>query len=574
MKGERPTMKRFTKHALAGVGIAGLLLATNPAVAQSGMETPKPGGTLSVSTVFPAVSPLTFENYDWGWKFNHDTGHVYEQLFAPDFSKVKSRGGSATLLLSAYLPSDIMTGELAESWEWVEPLKLKVTLRKGIMFPEKAGVMKSREFVSDDVVYNFKRWSGSPKAIKDFTSFVKDVAAPDSHTVVFEMNEYNAEWEFRLGYGYQSGVIPKEVVDAGAADWKNVNGTGPFKLADYVQGNSVSYERNDGYWGKETFNGTEQQLPYVDKVVNRIIKDEATRVTALRTGELDVMELVRWQDVDALKKSLPDLKWNKWLAQTGTILALRVETKPFDDVRVRRAMNMAVNKKEIVEQYYNGNAELFAYPMHPGWGQYYQPLEEQPESVRELFAYNPEKAKALLAEAGYSDGFTFKTQVCTCVADHMDLMPLVAAYLAKVGVTMEIEPMESAAYYAAMSNKTNAAGYVIDSGHGNPTTSIRKNFTSGQIGNPSGWSTPEFDERMNAVFREPDETKRIGELRKLATEGVDAAPNIWLPTVYNYTAWWPWIKAYEGEIYAGTLRPGPVYARLWIDQELKKKMGY
>ncbi len=567
-------MSRIRISAIGGASLLALALSAASAAAQS-LETPKRGGTLEVSTVFPAVSPLTFENFDWGWKFNHDTGQVYEQLFSADFSKVKSRGGTASLLLSAYLPGDVMTGELAESWEWQQnPLRLVVKLRKGVMFPEKPGVMKSRELVADDIIFNYQRWSGSPKATRNFTAFVTSVTAPDPHTVIFEMNQFNAEWDFRLGYGYQSGVIPKEVVDAGAADWKNVNGTGPFRLTDYIQGNSVTYERNDVYWGKETINDVEQQLPYVDKVINRIIKDEATRTTALRTGELDIMELVRWQDADALQKALPELKWNKWLAQTGTFLAMRSDVKPFDDVRVRRALNMAINKKEIIDSYYNGNAEMLAYPMHPGWGPYYQPLEEQPDSVKELFTYNPEKAKQLLAEAGYPDGFSFTTQICTCIADHADLVPLLAAYLEQVGVKMTIETMESAAYYAAMSNGTNAAGYVLDSGHGNPTTSIRKNFTTGQISNMAKWSDTAFDARMDAVFAEPDEAKRQSELRAMTTEMLDKAPYIWLPTVYNFTAWWPWVKGYEGEIYSGTLRPGPVYARLWIDEELKKKMGH
>src|SRR5205085_5083498 len=122
-----------------------------------------------------------------------------------------------------------------------------------------------------------------------------------------------------------------------------------------------------------------------------------------------------------------------------------------------------------------GNAELFAYPQHPTYGNYFQPLEQQPASVQELFKYDPAKAKKLLAEAGYPNGFTFKTQVCSCSPDHMDLLPLVAGYLEQVGVKIDIQPMEYAAFYSVMSNKTHAAGYFMSIGNTNPLGALQKN---------------------------------------------------------------------------------------------------
>lgn len=563
----------FTMRHLASVALLSFALSS-PALAQA-PEAPKYGGTVEIATVYATISALSFDNYDWPWKHNHDTGAVYEQLFAADLTKAKSRGGKNSFINDAYIPSSLIRGELAEKWEWLDnPLRLKIDLRKGVMFPEKTGVMKAREMVAEDVVYSFKRLSTSPKATRSYFDYVKDVTAPDKYTVVFEMSKFNAEWDYRFGYGYYSGIIPKEVVDAGAANWKNVNGSGPFKLTDYVAGNSQTYEKNSEYWDKETVNEKEFKLPYVDKVVYRVIKDEATRVTALRTGKLDIMEAVRWQDVETLKKSVPQLKWNKWLNQSGTFLSMRVDQKPFDDIRVRRAMNLAVNKEEIIKSYYNGNAELYAYPQHPEYGPYFQPLSEQPDSVKELFKYDPAKAKKLLAEAGYPNGLTFTTQVCSCNPDHMDLLPLVAAYLEQVGVKMEIQPMEYAAFLSAMTTQKNTAGYFMNNGHTNPTTTIRKSFVPKQVWNPSQWDDPKLTARMEAVYLERDETKRIAELRKMTTEMVDAAPYIWMPTPYVFTAWWPWVKGYEGELRAGSVRPGPIYARMWVDQELKKKMGY
>src|SRR5205814_9358490 len=169
----------------------------------------------------------------------------------------------------------------------------------------------------------------------------------------------------------------------------------PFMLADFVQGNSNTYVKNPNYWDKDKINGIEMKLPLVDKVVFRTIKDEATFLTALRTGKLDILEAIRWSAVDELKKNAPQLQWSKWLSMSGTFLSMRVDTKPFDDIRVRRALNMAVNKQEIVSAYYGGNAELFAYPQHPDYLGYFEPLEAMPDSVKKLFAYNPDKAKKL-----------------------------------------------------------------------------------------------------------------------------------------------------------------------------------
>ena len=559
-------MKRLAKALLGGVMGLGLLAA--PVLAQ---EKPKYGGTLEVGTVYVTLSALSFDPADWNWKLNHDTGNYLEQLFAADLSKSVRNGGKHPFYADAWLPTDAIRGELAESWEWKQnPLRVEVKLRKGVMFPEKPGVMAARELTADDVVFSFYRLAKSPKAQTGYFDYVEKVEAKDKYTVDFLFKEFHAEWDYRFGWGYYSPIYPKEMADAGATNWKNGNGTGPFMLTDFVQGSSNTYSRNPNYWDKEKIGGEEYKLPFLDKVVYRTIKDEATFLTALRTGKLDLLEAIRWSAADDLKKTTPQLKWSRWLNMSGTFLAMRVDTKPFDDIRVRRALNYAVNKQEIVKAYYGGNAELFAYPQHPDYVGYFEPLDSMPASVKELFVYNPDKAKKLLAEAGYPKGFSFKVQVSP---DHMDLLPLVAAYLEQVGVKIEIQPMEYAAFLSAMTTKTNAPGYFMNNGHTNPTRSLHKSFYTKEVWNPSQWSDPAYDAKINAMYREPDEGKRQALIKELTREILDKAPYIWLPTPYVYTAWWPWVKGYNGELRAGAVRPGPIYARMWIDQDIKKAMG-
>lgn len=566
-------MKLTAIAAVARLSV-GLTLGA-AAVATLAQEAPKYGGTLDVATTSTAVTTLSWDLADWQATLQtRDTGQFYEQLFSVDLTKAKSRGGKYSFTISGWQPTDAIRGELAETWNWTTPLTLEIKLRKGVKFPAKPGVMPERELVADDVVYSFNRMNTSAKRTQGYYDHVDKVEAKDKHTVVFTFNKFIADWDYRFGNGFFSGIMPKEVADAGAGNWKNVNGTGPFMLTNVAQGNSLTFTKNPVYWDKDVIGGKEYKLPFVDRVVHRVIKDETTQHAALRTGKLDILSSISAEAARELKKSSPDLKWNRWLTPTANRVALRVDTKPFTDVRVRRALNMAVNKQEIIDKYYGGEAEMFTFPMHPEYVGYHRPLKEQPASVQELFKYDPAKAKKLLAEAGYANGFSFKMQVCTCTPDQMELMPLVAAYLEGVGVKMEIVPMEYGAHLSAMTSHTNAAGYLTFGPDTNPTTSLRVNFGKGQVYNAPMMDDPKLDARVAEANGERDEKKRQQILRELTTYVLDQAPAIWMPAPYRYTAWWPWVKNYGGEMFVGGGRFAPIHARIWIDQDLKKKMGY
>ena len=132
-------------------GLTALWLGTAAAWAQA--EKPQYGGALEIVTVYPTLSALSWDLADWNWKQNHDAGLFYETLFAADLSKSKRKGGKHPFYADAWLPSDAIRGELAESWEWKDnPLRVEIKLRKGIMFPEKPGVMAARELTAEDVL--------------------------------------------------------------------------------------------------------------------------------------------------------------------------------------------------------------------------------------------------------------------------------------------------------------------------------------------------------------------------------------------------------------------------------------
>ena len=564
-------MLNMRQRLLGGIAAAAAITGTSTALAQ---ERPQYGGSLDIATANYTLSPLSWDPADWAWKTNQDALY-FDQLFAGDLSKSRRNGGKYRFTVDSWLPSDAVRGELADTWQWKDdPLRLEIRLRKGVMYPAKPGVMAARELTADDVVFSFQRLVKSPKKVPDFLDHIDKVEAIDAHTVVFSFNHYQSDWDYRFGWGFFSPIMPREVVDAGAADWHHANGSGPFQLVDYVQGNRLVFAKNPIFWDKERIAGQDYALPFVDKLTTRIIKDESTALTALRTAKLDIMEFVRWTAADDLKKQAPALKWNRRLSSSGVYLSLRVDTKPFDDIRVRRALNMAVNKAEIVAKFYGGNAELFAFPQTPDFIGYHEPLDAMPDSIRELYVYNPDKAKQLLAEAGYAKGFSFKVQMCSCAADLVDLVPMIAAYLERVGVKIEVQQMEYGALYSLMRSGTNAAGMLVTNGFGNPTQTLRKNFIKGQYFDTSIWDDKAFEARLASVYTERDEAKQQAAIRALSREIIDKAPYIWLPTPYVYTAWWPWVKNYAGELYVGSARAAPIYARVWVDQAMKKKMGY
>ena len=192
--------------------------------------------------------------------------------------QVRSNGGQHPFYADAWLPSDAIRGELAESWEWKEnPLRVEIKLRKGVMFPEKPGVMASRELTADDVVFSFNRLVNSPKKIDGLLRPRRQGGGdrPVHRGLHLQGIQRRMGLSLRLGLLLRHRCRRKSSTPA-PANWKNVNGTGPFMLTDFVQGNSNTYAKNPIYWDQEKIDGTEYKLPFVDKIVYRTIKDEAT----------------------------------------------------------------------------------------------------------------------------------------------------------------------------------------------------------------------------------------------------------------------------------------------------------
>ncbi len=559
----------FGKWFLAAV-IAGIL-ATGAGAAE---KEPQTGGHLNVITGFRTLNALTWDVQRWPWKANHD--HLgAESLLKGDLSRGLRGTREFSFNFPDHIPEEVTIGSLAERWEET-PQRLTFYLRKGVEWMEVPGVMERRPLTASDVANHFEVMRRSPRYIPGYWDFIERWEVVDDHTLVAHLSRYHANWPYHIGWGFWDGIMPPEwhALDAAQrADWKNAPGTGPYRVSEVQRGRVQSYTANPHYWGTETINGKEYRLPLNRGVTYMIVVDESSAIAQFTSGRADIMEGIRWQFIDQVRRAAPEVLTVEGLGNGGTYIALRNDRPPFDDVRVRRAMNLAVDQQAILKTVLNGRGELLNYPYGPGFGEYYQPISELPPAAQELFAYDPEKARALLAEAGYPDGFEVDLMMSANNPFHNDVIGMLLAYYQRIGVTVNVKPLDYPVFVSQMRRDTMAPMYLMDNSAGNPIAVMRKTFQCEQHWNASMHCDEKFDRDLARAKAEPDRAKRREMLRELnryiLTERV---PHVWLPTGVGYIAWWPWVKNYGGETRVGAMRPNDVYARIWIDEEEKQRI--
>ena len=236
-------------------------------------------------------------------------------------------------------------------------------------------------------------------------------------------------------------------------------------------------------------------------------------------------------------------------------------------------MNLAVNQQEILDDYYKGQGAMLAYPFVPkqSFADVYVPLEEMPEAVQELFEYKPDKARQLLAEAGYPDGF--KT-VMTCAQREVDLLSIIREYLLVVGVDMELKVVEGGAHFGMKKGRTFPEMIMSDTypyGYAN-----MHNCRPESASNPSFWGSEETRAAYNEVqkYLAKDDTKVRQAVKAVVPHILENAWGIWLPLQYQYWMWWPWVQNYRGETNFGHISTHLYRNYIWIDEVLKESMGY
>lgn len=547
-------------------------------------EKPKYGGVLT----FGAVSDTIY--FDEGTNRTMTAGvYTHEELSMWDWTKGPTGTGELLLTYSGFHRQDYYVGSMAERWEYTPPTGMVLYIRQGVNFGlnpafEASRLVNGREMTADDVVFTLKRLFTEPGAYLRVSyaplAAAIQISARDKYTVDIKCTPETFMELYHTVLTFAHIVAPEVIQKYGNQDnWRNNVGTGPFMVSEYVPSSLIAYIRNPKYWMKNPMGpGKGDQLPYIDAVRVLTIPDTSTRQAALRTGKLDQMAGFTLEDKNSMLKYSPALKTLEYWGHNGPSLGMKIydTNLPFKDVRVRRAMIMAIDYETIVKDYYGGAAELFCWPFAHmrDYENIWIPLEQMPASVQELYTYNPDKAKQLLKEAGYPNGF--KTSV-VLLSTQVDYWSIVKDYWSKVGIELALDIKEMAVHTSLWRSFTYPE--MITAAAGGIGSYYRLiGFSGTDYWNPSQVKEPYIEEvkaKMVGIFSTTMDWKEIDRLyRELIPKVVDQAYMIPAPTQHSFNLWWPWVKNYSGELelsFAG----GATWTRfVWVDQELKKSMGY
>lgn len=307
---------------------------------------------------------------------------------------------------------------LAKSWE-ISPDGLTYTFRlqEGVKFHD------GTTFDSADVKFAFDRARApnSTNAQKQIFAPIESIETPDPHTVVIKLKETSGNFLYYLGWG-DAVIVAPETAENNKA---NPVGTGPFKFKSWTRGDRVELTRNPDYWQKDKVK--------LESVTFRFINDPQAQVAALKAGDVDAFPNLGAPELFA--EFQQDSRFKAVAGNTeGEIVAgLNSAKKPFDDPRVRRALMHAIDRKALVEGAYSG----FGQPI----GSFFSPNHPAFVDLTGVIPYDPAKAKALLAEAGYGNGLSI-TIKAPQMAYASRSAELISAMLSEVGVELKIAPTE------------------------------------------------------------------------------------------------------------------------------------
>jgi len=429
---------------------------------------------------------------------------------------------------------------LALSWKAIDPLTWEIKLRPDVKFQD------GKDFGSDDVVFSIKRIPTVPDSSSSYkrnVAAIKDAIAVDKLTVRLLLKSPQPQLALDLSFIY---ILPSTTPATATIDDFNkgtyVNGTGPFKFVEWVPGDRLVLEKNPNYWGRKSS---------YDRVIFKPITNDPSRVAALLAGDVDIIDQVSPVDQDRLRK---DSRVTLLSKPAATMMYIHMDSNrdqspfvsgkdgkplaknPLKNPRVREALSLSINRQALVERVLNGAAEPAGQFVPEGMIGYAPDIVPDP--------YDPEKAKKLLAEAGYHDGFSLTLHGPNDrYLNDEQVSQTIGQFFARVGIDVKVQALP----YSVFSTAANKLDYSIFlMGFGNTTGDAARGMTAvlqtfnkekGTGANNRGrFSDPGFDKLMDEAAASSDETAREGFLQDAARIAFVKDHAI-LPLYYQTTTW-------------------------------------
>jgi peptide/nickel transport system substrate-binding protein len=390
------------------------------------------------------------------------------------------------------MPDNPMSPSLAESWKASPDGRVyDFTLRKGVKFHNGDTV------TAEDVKFSFERYKGT--AASSLKERVAAVETPGPLHVRFRLK--NPWPDFMTFYAVASGagwIVPKKYVEkVGEEAYKKAPvGAGPYKFVSFTPGVELVFEAFDGYWRK---------VPNVKRLVFKVIPDEATRLAALKRGEIDIVYSIRGELAEEMQRT-PGLVLKPTVIQAPQWISMLDQwdpKSPWNDRRVRLAANLAIDRKTINQAITLGHSRLTHSMIPSTFDFYWQPP---------AYPFDPPQAKKLLAEAGYPNGFDAGDYFMD--VSYANVQEAVANYLQQVGIRSKLKAVERAAYWSGYGDKKyRNLAYTASGAFGNAATRLETFIVKG--GPYVHGSYPDIDSLFKDQAGELGRKKREALLHKI-----------------------------------------------------------
>ena len=398
---------------------------------------------------------------------------------------------------------------LAESYAVSEDGRVYTfTIRQGVLFHNETPMDVN------DVVYSFNTCAATSvdSSLGAALSNVASVEAANENTVVVTLKEPDSDF---LAYVASVYIVPDDYSDQATAPV----GTGPFKYVSRSVQENLVLEKFDGYWGEGA---------KVDRVTFMIYENSSALMTALNGGAVDLAMHLTVSQTQNLDERYNVLEGTMNLVQA---LYLNNAVAPFDDVRVRQALCYAIDRDAILELTADGHGTKLGSSMYPAFTKYFD------DSLTDYYTYDPEKAKELLTEAGYPNGFTMTITVPSNYTPHVDTAQVLVEQLGAVGITVEIEEVEWNTWLQRTYTERDFQSTVVGFDAANLTANaLLQRWTSDSEKNMINFSNAEYDSVMAQANATTDDAARTALFKQAERILTEEAANVYIQDLADMVA--------------------------------------